>query len=89
MNTLAKFVAPAVLALAAFGAQASQIAPGDVGFQPVVAGTASEMTAVVGAPSGERALGEVNTVPAAKGTASVGRPAATATPLRTTDMVGA
>ena len=89
MNTLAKFVAPAVLALAAFGAQASQIAPGDVGFQPVVAGTASELPAVVGAPSGERALGEVNTVPAAKGTASVGRPAATATPLRTTDMVGA
>ena len=89
MNTIAKFIAPAVLALAAFGAQASQIAPGDVGFQPVVAGTAAKMTSVVGAPSGERALGEVNTVPAAKGTASVGRPAATAPPLRTTFVVGA
>ena len=31
MNTIAKFIAPVALVLAAFGAQASEIAPGDLG----------------------------------------------------------
>ena len=89
MNTIAKFVAPAVLALAAFGAQASQVTPQDIGFSPVVAGTASKMTSIVGAPSGERAFGDVNIVPAAKATASVQRPDVMAEPLRTTFVIGA
>jgi hypothetical protein len=89
MNTIAKFVAPAVLALAAFGAQASQVTPKDIGFSPVVAGTASKMTSIVGAPSGERAFGQVNTVPAAKSTGTVGQPAVIATPVRAMVVVGA
>ena len=89
MNTIAKFVAPAVLALAAFGAQASQVTSQDIGFSPVVAGTASKMTSIVGAPSGERAFGDVNIVPAAKATASVQRPDVMAEPLRTTFVIGA
>ena len=89
MNTIAKFIAPVALAFAAFGAQASQIAPQDIGFTPVVAGTASKMTMIVGAPSGERAFGDVNTVPVAKATASVERPAVMAEKLRTTIVVGA
>jgi hypothetical protein len=89
MNTIAKFVAPAVLALAAFGAQASQVTSQDIGFSPVVAGTASKMTTIVGAPSGERAFGDVNTVPAAKATASIERPAVMSEKLITTRVIGA
>jgi hypothetical protein len=89
MNTIAKFIAPVALAFAAFGAQASQVTAGDIGFQPVVSGTASKMTSVVGAPSGERAFGDVNTVPAAKATASVERPAVMADKLFTTRVIGA
>jgi hypothetical protein len=89
MNTIAKFIAPVALALAAFGAQASQVTPQDIGVSPVVAGTASKMTTIVGAPSGERALGEVNTVPAAKATASIERPAVMADKLLTTVVIGA
>ena len=89
MNTIAKFIAPVALAFAAFGAQASQVTAGDIGFQPVVSGTASKMTSVVGAPSGERAFADtgVSTVRAA--TASVQRPDVMAEPLRTTRVIGA
>ena len=89
MNSIAKFIAPVALAFAAFGAQASQIAPGDIGFQPMVAGTAAAMSVAKGAPSGELAAGDIGTqsITAAKRAESTTD--RMAQPLRTTVVVGA
>ena len=89
MNTIAKFIAPVALVLAAFGAQASEIAPGDLGLRTVVASTASAPLNVVGAPSGERAFAEAHAVSDARASTRVERPAVMAEPLHTTIVIGA
>jgi hypothetical protein len=60
MNTIAKLLAPAALALVAFGAQAGEIAVGDIGSKPVMAGSAvaAPVTGPVGA-SGESVVGDL------------------------------
>lgn len=60
MNTISKLLAPAALAFAVFGAQAGEIAAGDVGFQPgkPSSATAVQITGPVGA-SGEIAVGDL------------------------------
>jgi len=89
MNTIAKLIAPVALAFAAFGAQASEIAPGDIGFKPVMVGTAASMSVSQGARGGELAAGDIGTqsITAAKRTVSTTD--RMAQPLRTTIVVGA
>jgi hypothetical protein len=64
MNTFTKLLAPAALAFAVFGAQASEITAGDIGAQPVTAGpsVAVAITGPVG-QSGELAVGDLGTQP--------------------------
>jgi hypothetical protein len=45
MKSIAKVAAPLVLVFAAFGAQASELATGDIGAQPVTAGTSMVVAA--------------------------------------------
>jgi hypothetical protein len=60
MNTIAKLLAPAALAFAAFGAQAGEITAGDIGVQPVIASSAVavQITGPIGS-SGEIAVGDL------------------------------
>jgi len=64
MNTIAKFLAPAALALVAFGAQASEITAGDIGAQAVKGSStmAVQATGPVGV-SGEVAVGDLGLKP--------------------------
>jgi hypothetical protein len=64
MNTFAKLLAPAVLAVAAFGAQASEPTPGDIGAQSVQAApaVAVQSTAPSGA-NGEITAGDIGATP--------------------------
>ena len=50
MNTIAKILAPVALVAASFGAQASQLSPGDLGTRAVTAGPAVATQVV--APAG-------------------------------------
>jgi hypothetical protein len=61
MNTIAKILAPAALVLASFGAQASDLAPGDFGTQPVLGGTAQKMAVVAAPASSDLAVGDFGT----------------------------
>jgi len=56
MKSIAKVAAPLVLVFAAFGAQASELTSGDIGAQPVTAGTAM----VVASPAGTASAGALN-----------------------------
>jgi hypothetical protein len=64
MNTIAKILAPAVLAVAAFGAQASELSYGDIGAQPVQAAPAVvvQSTAPAGV-NGEITAGDIGATP--------------------------
>ena len=67
MNTLTKILAPAALALAAFGAQAGEVTPGDIGAQPVQRGSA--VAPVSSAPvmrSGEVLASDIGAQPVTK-----------------------
>lgn len=90
MNTFAKIAAPVALVLAAFGAQASELAPGDVGTRAVVAST-SQPLAIAGpaSKSGEIAVGDVGFVPVVRGTATADAPTRTAVPVRSPMVIGA
>jgi hypothetical protein len=64
MNTFAKFLAPAALVFAVFGAQAGEIAVGDIGALPVTGGSAAAVQIIgpIGV-SGEVAVGDLGTLP--------------------------
>jgi hypothetical protein len=64
MNTLAKLLAPAALALVAFGAQASEVTSGDIAAQAVKGGStaAVQISGPVGV-SGEVAVGDLGLKP--------------------------
>ena len=74
MKSIAKVAAPLVLVFAAFGAQASELATGDIGARPVTAGTAM----VVASPastspasasrSGELGAGDIGAAQVSAGT---------------------
>jgi hypothetical protein len=64
MNTIAKILAPAVLAVAAFGAQASELTTGDIGAQPVQAAPAVALQSTVPAGvNGEITAGDIGATP--------------------------
>jgi hypothetical protein len=64
MNTIAKLLAPAALALVAFGAQASEITSGDIAAQ-AVKGSSSAAVQISGpvGVSGEVAVGDLGLKP--------------------------
>ncbi len=66
MNVIARIIAPAALAAAAFGAQASELTPGDIGAQRVQAGPAAALqtTTPVGL-QGELTPGDLGARPTA------------------------
>jgi hypothetical protein len=91
MNTLAKFVAPAALALVAFGAQASEVSRGDLSAQPARAGvaTAAAVQAPVGTP-GEVAAGDIGVQPIGPSAARATGPVSlSAEPVRSRFVIGA
>jgi hypothetical protein len=64
MNTIAKIIAPAVLAVAAFGAQASELSYGDIGAQPVQAAPAVVVQSTMPAGvNGEITAGDIGATP--------------------------
>jgi hypothetical protein len=89
MNTFTKLLAPAALAFAVFGAQASEITAGDIGAQPVTAGpaVAVAITGPVG-QSGELAVGDLGTQPVTASQARAPRDM-TAQPVRSPFVIGA
>jgi hypothetical protein len=89
MNTFAKFLAPAALVFAVFGAQAGEIAVGEIGFQPAKPGSATpvQITGQAGL-SGEVAVGDLGLKPVTASRTS--RPRDTmAQPIRSLYVVGA
>lgn len=95
MNTFAKLVAPAALVLAAFGANASEIAPGDVGARGVVtvgSSAAPSVTPVAAAKNvavGEVAIGDLGTLPVTRGNAPTTARPQMAEPIRSPMVIGA
>ncbi|RPH43166.1 MAG: hypothetical protein EHM87_14575 [Burkholderiales bacterium] len=89
MNTFTKLLAPAALAFAAFGAQASEITAGDIGAQPVTVSTAAAVpiTGPVG-QSGQLAVGDLGTAPVTASQPRVQRDM-TAQPVRSLYVIGA
>lgn len=73
MNRFTKVLAPVALAVAAFGVQASELAYGDIGAQPVRAGSTVSQPAVIAdlGRSGEVAHGDFGLKPVTTGTRSV------------------
>jgi hypothetical protein len=71
MNVIARIIAPAALAAAAFGVQASEFTPGDLGAQRVQAGaaTALQTTTPVGM-QGELTPGDLGARPPAAAVAT-------------------
>jgi hypothetical protein len=64
MNTIAKIIAPAVLAVAALGAQASELSYGDIGAQPVQAAPAVVVQSTMPAGvNGEITAGDIGATP--------------------------
>ncbi|MCA3179733.1 MAG: hypothetical protein O9345_18680 [Burkholderiaceae bacterium] len=64
MKTFAKILAPAVLAVAAFGAQASELTPGDIGSRPVQTAPAVVVQSTVPAGiNGEITAGDIGATP--------------------------
>lgn len=91
MNTISRIVAPAALVLAAFGAQASEVTPGDLSVQPVRAGatTAVVIQSPVGTP-GEVAAGDIGVQPIAPSAAGAVAPMSQrGTPVRSGFVIGA
>ncbi len=96
MNVIARIIAPAALAAAAFGAQASELTPGDIGAQRVQAGpaAASPTTTRVGL-NGEVTVGDVGAKPIAAAAATpavrtpADAPARKARPIGADPFVGA
>ena len=83
MNTLTKILAPAALALAAFGAQAGEVTPGDIGAQPVQRGSA--VAPVSSAPvmrSGEVLAQDIGAQPVVKAPAQRAEDTSTRTAQR-------
>jgi hypothetical protein len=64
MNAFTRILAPAVLAVVAFGAQASELTPGDIGSRPVQSApaVAVQSTAPSGA-NGEITAGDIGATP--------------------------
>lgn len=93
MNVIARIIAPAALAAAAFGVQASEFTPGDFGAQRVQAGPATALptTTPVGL-QGELTPGDLGARPPAAGVApsrvSADAPSRQARPVGTV-LVGA
>ena len=91
MNTIVKFVAPAALVLAAFGAQASELALGDLSIQPVRAGAATSVAvqAPVGTP-GDVAAGDIGVQPIGPSAVGTTTPVSmNAGPVRSRFVIGA
>ena len=90
MNTFTKLLAPAALAFAVFGAQAGEIAAGDIGAQPVTAGpsVAVRIDTPVG-NSGEVAVGDLGTTPVTPSQAVPPTRNAMSQPVRSLYAIGA
>jgi hypothetical protein len=92
MNTFVKLAAPALLAFAAFGAQASQLSPGDFGLRAVSAG-ADTVAPIAGpvAPASQLATGDFGTRAVQPGTAPGRTAGERAAPIRmsSTTFIGA
>jgi len=91
MNTIAKLIAPAALVLAAFGAQAAEVTPGDLSIQPVRAGatTSVAIQAPVGTP-GDVAAGDIGVQPIGPSVTSAAAPMRmSAEPVRSRFVIGA
>ncbi len=64
MNTIARILAPAVLAVAASGAHASELSYGDIGAQPVQAAPAVALQSTMPAGvNGELTAGDIGVTP--------------------------
>jgi len=73
MKSIAKVAAPLVLVFAAFGAQASELASGDIGAKPVTAGTSMVVASPVSASrGGELGYGDIGATSVSAGTSPRG-----------------
>ena len=83
MNTLTKVLAPAALVLAAFGAQAGEVTPGDIGASPVQRGSATvRVSTLPAAASGEVLAQDIGAQPVVKAPAQRAEGTATRTAQR-------